>query len=171
MLPQDVVILRHPPTVKLNSTGWVVAKGHFYLEAPPTATEGATWTRLFDRAIRTTSLDEATHWVTLLDTPARVKHLTRSDNMAKATVVEMKDPKAAERNEELGKALDEFARLAREGHLSDFALIGKVRGTPVTEFEWESDNPLELLGALELAKIEIASELLGEVDGAGEEDD
>jgi hypothetical protein len=88
--------------------------------------------------------------------------------MAKTTanVVEMKDPKAQERNEELGKALDEFAKLAREGHLSDFALIGKVRGAPVTEFEWEADNPLELLGALELAKSEIMADLLGE-----EEDD
>ena len=93
--------------------------------------------------------------------------------MAKSTakVVEMKDPKAQERNEELGKGLDEFAKLAREGHLSDFALIGKVRGAPVTEFVWDADNPLELLGALELAKGEIMADLFGEDDEDGDDDD
>lgn len=88
-----------------------------------------------------------------------------------ANVVEMKDPKVQERNEELGKAFDEFAKIAREGHLSDFALIGKVRGAPVTEFEWEADNPLELLGALELAKGEIMADLLGEEDTEDDTED
>lgn len=89
---------------------------------------------------------------------------------SKAKVVEMKDPRVQERNEELAKSLEQFAEMAREGHLSDFALIGKVRGAPVTEFEWETDNPLELLGALELAKIEVSSELLDEVNDTDDED-
>lgn len=75
-----------------------------------------------------------------------------------------------ERDKIIVAKLEEFLALAKAGHLSDLAIIGKVRGAPITEFEWESDNPLELIGALELAKQEVAQDLLHEAHG-GDDDD
>jgi hypothetical protein len=66
----------------------------------------------------------------------------------------------AERDKELVMKLEEFVKLAKEGHLSDIAIICKVRGEPMTEFEWDSDDPLSLIGALALAQNEVTTELL-----------
>ena len=63
----DDVIRAYPTSVKLNSTGWVVAKGKLYLaKAPPWTDIRGDWTPVFDNAIRTESLDEARSWVRLL---------------------------------------------------------------------------------------------------------
>ena len=77
----------------------------------------------------------------------------------------------ADRDKVLVEKLESFVELAKEGHLSDIAIIGKVRGESMTEFEWESDSPLELLGALELAKQEISSDILAEADPEDEDED
>jgi hypothetical protein len=76
-----------------------------------------------------------------------------------------------ERDKQLVAKLEEFVKLAKEGHLSDIAIICKVRGEPMTEFEWESDDPLSLLGSLELAKQEVALDMLGEAEGDDEDDE
>lgn len=88
----------------------------------------------------------------------------------KTKVAAVKDINA-QRNEELVKILEEFVVIAKEGHISDLAIIGKVRGAPITEFHWETDNPLELIGALELAKSEVCEALLVDADEDGDEDD
>ena len=75
-----------------------------------------------------------------------------------------------ERDKALIELLEGFIEMAKEGHLSDIALIGKIRGEPMTEFEWDSDNPLELLGALEFAKQEVINEMVDEEE-PGELDD
>jgi len=76
----------------------------------------------------------------------------------------------AERDKELVAKLEEYVQLAKDGHLSDIAIIGKVRGASITEFEWDSDNPLELIGSLELAKTEIMADMLSEEDHDEDED-
>ena len=78
-----------------------------------------------------------------------------------------------DRDNRIIEVLEGFIQLAKDGHISDLAVIGKVRGAPITEFEWDGDAPLDLLGALELAKMEVSSQLLAEIDGDvddGEED-
>lgn len=79
----------------------------------------------------------------------------------------------AERDQELVNMLMEFVKLAKEGELSDVAIIGKVRGAPITEFQWDSSSPLELIGALEMAKVEITTEILAEsmAEDADEDDE
>lgn len=76
-----------------------------------------------------------------------------------------------ERDKTIVAMLEEFVKLAKVGELSDIAVIAKVRGVPMTEFEWDSDNPLELLGSLELAKQEVAMEMLQAAEGDEDEDE
>jgi hypothetical protein len=75
------------------------------------------------------------------------------------------------RNQALVAILQEYTKLVEEGHLSDLAIIGKVRGEPMTEFAWDSDNPLELIGALEMAKVEVTSQILAEAMGEDGDDE
>lgn len=75
-----------------------------------------------------------------------------------------------ERDKTIVAMLEEFVKLAKVGELSDIAVIAKVRGVPMTEFEWDSDNPLELLGSLELAKQEVALEMIQAAEGDEEEE-
>lgn len=86
-------------------------------------------------------------------------------------VMEVVKNMTEERDKALVAKLEEFIKLAKEGHLSDVAIICKVRGEPMTEFEWESDNPLELLGALELAKQEVAIDMIQEVEGLDDDEE
>ena len=88
----------------------------------------------------------------------------------KKPVMEVVKNMTAERDKVLVSKLEEFVQLAKDGHLSDVAIICKVKGQPMTEFEWESDNGLELLGALELAKAEVSLNLLEEADGDDDDD-
>lgn len=67
-----------------------------------------------------------------------------------------------ERDKEIEEKLQEFLKMAKDGHISDLVLIGKVRGAPITELLWEGDNPLELIGALEMAKQEVIQQHLDE---------
>lgn len=76
-----------------------------------------------------------------------------------------------ERDKEIVAKLEEFVALAKEGHVSDIAVICKVRGEPITEFNWESSNPLELIGSLDMAKQEIILELLDAAEGDDDEED
>lgn len=58
------------PTIKLNSTGWVVVKGRLFLARhPPWDDPEGDWTSVYDKAIRTGSLEEAMRWVRLLRAP------------------------------------------------------------------------------------------------------
>lgn len=75
-----------------------------------------------------------------------------------------------ERSKALVEKLESFIEMAKEGHLSDLVLIGKIRGAPMTEMEWEADDPLSLLGALEMAKQEVVLDLLQDHEDADEED-
>lgn len=93
-----------------------------------------------------------------------------AEEATKMRVAEVKNLNA-ERNSELVKVLEEWTKLAKEGHLSDVALIGKLRGAAMTEFHWDTDNPLEIIGALELAKSEIASDVLAEADPDADDDE
>jgi hypothetical protein len=74
-----------------------------------------------------------------------------------------------DRDQEIIEKLNVFVKLAEEGVLSDIAIVCKVRGEPMTEFDWDSDNPLELIGALYLAQQEVAMDMLHEAEA--EEDD
>lgn len=69
-----------------------------------------------------------------------------------------------ERDKEILAKLEQFQEMAKEGHLSDIIIIGKVRGVPITELLWESDNSVELVGALEIAKQEIIQSYLDEIE-------
>jgi hypothetical protein len=69
-----------------------------------------------------------------------------------------------ERKSQLLSKLEKFSELAREGHISDLILIGKIKGESMTEFDWDSNNPLEVIGALDLAKFEVMSEALIEAE-------
>lgn len=95
-----------------------------------------------------------------------------SEKPEKKPVMEVVKSMTEERDKAIAATLEEFARLAKEGHISDIAIIGKVRGEPVTEFDWDSDSPLELIGALELAKVEVMTEMLSsDEDDEDDEDD
>ena len=88
----------------------------------------------------------------------------------KKPVMEVVSNMTDERDKVLVSKLEEFVKLAKEGYLSDVAIICKVRGKPMTEFEWESDNGLELLGALNLAAQEVSLDMLAEAEGEGDDD-
>lgn len=94
-----------------------------------------------------------------------------SETEKKKPVMEVVKNLTEERDKVLVEKLEVFLGLAKEGHLSDVAIIGKVRGASITEFEWESENPLELIGALELAKQEVMLDLIQEADGDDDDDD
>lgn len=64
-----------------------------------------------------------------------------------------------ERDKEILEKISQFVKLAEEGHFSDLVIIGKVRGAPIVEIDWDSDNPVELIGALEMAKMEVHADL------------
>jgi len=103
----------------------------------------------------------------------RKQDMSETETKATPPVVPIASVKnlTADRDKVLVEKLESFVELAKEGHLSDIAIIGKVRGESMTEFEWESDSPLELLGALELAKQEISSDILAEADPEDEDED
>ena len=94
-----------------------------------------------------------------------------SEAKEKKPVMEVVKNLTEERDKAIVATLEEFVKLAKAGELSDVAIIAKVRGVPMTEFEWDSDNPLELLGSLELAKQEVAMEMLQAADGDEDEDE
>jgi hypothetical protein len=76
-----------------------------------------------------------------------------------------------ERDKELLACLETMSEHVREGHVSDIVIIAKVRGAPATEMEWGGDNPLDLIGAIEMAKIEIATSFADALNGEDEDDD
>ena len=94
-----------------------------------------------------------------------------SEAKEKKPVMEVVKNLTEERDKAIVATLEEFVKLAKAGELSDVAIIAKVRGVPMTEFEWDSDNPLELLGSLELAKQEVAMEMLQAADGDEDDED
>lgn len=72
--------------------------------------------------------------------------VVQSNGEATAAIVEM---------------LEGYLDAAKEGNVSDIAIICKLKGEPMTEFcGWDSDRPLELVGALRVAEMEILKELI-----------
>jgi len=76
-----------------------------------------------------------------------------------------------ERDAALVVFLEKQIELVKEGDVSDIVVIMKVRGEPATEMDWESEDPMALIGAIEMAKVEITMQHLDELNGVDDDDD
>lgn len=61
----------------------------------------------------------------------------------------------AERDQAFIDILEEMLKMAKNGEISELCILGKVRGEDVAEVLWETNNRLELLGSIELARMEV----------------